>query len=181
MASTFASGSYVMAASIRIVPDGGTFNTSETASSSNRPDTGETGWTSLPYCDKLEIQNEKEFRDVKAPVGPGFRVRIARHHVASQRTFKGTFKVVDMRMIQCLFGAATIDGTDDTFVPGAATADKMAWVNLKIYDSDNTLQGELIVWCRVAVVDTVTLDDNEVNVTLEMAEVYNSANDVDWK
>lgn len=178
MASTLTSGSYVLAAAVRLVWDGGTFNTNETATSSNRPDTGETGWLTLPYCDQLEMSIKKEFKETFAPV-TGHRVRTAVHHTQSSVEFKGTFKHVDCRMLQMAFGAATIDGTDDTFSPFSATSDKMAWVEFKLYDSTNTLIGTHIVWCRVSVVDSITMGENEIQATLSMPVIYNTLNDTD--
>ena len=179
MSATMASGSYVFGAVVRLMLDGtthGASGTGATASSSVQPLTTDTPWITLPSCDKLEMTIEKEFRDVNT-VNSGHRVRSARHHVSTKRTLKGTFNNIDVRILQLAFGMASPDGTDESFTVGGGT-DKMAWVEAKMYDSTNTLQFTYTAWCRVAVVDSLTFDDNVVNVSIEFAEVHNSLNKI---
>lgn len=175
MATTFASGSYVFGNTVRLVFDGGTYNTSSTASSSSKPETAHTGWLTIPSCESVEYQHKKETREAFSPT-TGHRVRTAVHHVQSSRTVKCVFNNLDMRLLQMAFGRNGADGTDEAFQPTEGV-DKMAWVEIKSYTADNVLQFTYTAWCRVSVQDSQLLDDNIVKTTLVFEEVYNSLNE----
>ena len=145
-----------------------------TAGRAAKPGAADTSWIDLGIVSELNVQHDREQREVFAPTPGVLRLYDV---IETKRNMKITATCMEMSPMafELIFGTLALTSASSQYNPLEGTT-KKGWLKIQQYDQNDALANTLDIYVHIKVTGEINFGENIVTVPIEASVLHSTLN-----
>lgn len=145
-----------------------------TASRTAKPGASDTSWIDLGILSELNVQHDREAREVYAPTPGVLRLYDV---IETKRLLKITAQAVEMSpfAFELIFGTLALTSASTQYNPLEGVT-KKGWLKIQQYNQSDAIMNTLDVYVQIKVTGEINFGENIVTVPIEAVVLHSTLN-----
>lgn len=156
--------------------DGGSFTvpSAGTAGRAAKPGAADTGWIDLGIVSELNVQHDRESREVYAPTPGVLRLYDV---IETKRMLSLTMTCMELSPLgfELIFGTLALTSASSQYNPLEGTT-KKGWLKIQQYDQNDAIINTLDIYVQVKVTGEINFGENIVTIPIEAVVLHSTLN-----
>lgn len=151
-----------------------TVPSSGTAGRSSKPGAADTGWIDLGILSELNVQHDREAREVYAPTPGVLRLYDV---IETKRMLKLTMTCMEMSPLafELIFGTLALTSASTQYNPLEGVT-KKGWLKVQQYKQDDSIVNTIDVYVQIKVTGEINFGENIVTIPIEAVVLHSTLN-----
>lgn len=151
-----------------------TVPSSGTAGRASKPGAADTGWIDLGILSELNVQHDREAREVYAPTPGVLRLYDV---IETKRMLKITATCMEMSPLtfELVFGTLSLTSASTQYNPLEGVT-KKGWLKVQQYKQDDSIINTLDVFVHLKVTGEINFGENIVSIPVEAVVLHSTLN-----